>query len=305
MDLPLLNLDADFPSFPSVGFQTEAGTHYLMEPGIALIAKPQVDLEALQLEFLDGFDVNLNFNSYIDDADVLEDGEQLAKVAGQLCYLSFGPKRTYNKDAAGYFQNILESGHGSVLEHPNYSFLIWGISRSLTHEFVRHRVGFAYSQVSQRYVDGTKLRFVMRPEFQTNDVLRNMFFNWIDAASSEYNMRAKLLLEEIETKAEEYRRAGKENPWSKTDLRKLVNQSARACLPNETEAPLIVTGNARSLRHFLNMRGSFHAESEIAKVAVLMASILKAQKVAPLLFPDVEAVERDGRIGLELAFKKP
>src|SRR5687767_15694217 len=62
-----------------------------------------------------------------------------------------------------YLENIKKQGHGSVLEHANYSLLLEGISRSLTHELVRHRAGFAYSQLSQRYVDESEANFVMPP----------------------------------------------------------------------------------------------------------------------------------------------
>ena len=68
--------------------------------------------------------------------------------------MSFGPNRTKNADAQKYIDNILKSGHGSVLEHAQYSFLLYGVGRDFTHELVRHRTGVAFSQVSQRYVDG-------------------------------------------------------------------------------------------------------------------------------------------------------
>ena len=72
------------------------------------------------------------------------DGERLAEFAGRLCYMSqHNPARRETRE---YLENIKKQGHGSVLEHANYSLLIEGVSRSLTHELVRHRAGFAYSQ---------------------------------------------------------------------------------------------------------------------------------------------------------------
>ena len=79
------------------------------------------------------------------------DGERLAEFAGRLCYMS--QKNPANRATRDYLENIKKQGHGSVLEHANYSLLLEGVSRSLTHELVRHRAGFAYSQLSQRYVD--------------------------------------------------------------------------------------------------------------------------------------------------------
>ncbi len=79
------------------------------------------------------------------------DGERLAEFAGRLCYMS--QHNPAKRETREYLENIKKQGHGSVLEHANYSILLEGVSRSLTHELVRHRAGFAYSQLSQRYVD--------------------------------------------------------------------------------------------------------------------------------------------------------
>ena len=88
-------------------------------------------------------------------------GERLAEYAGRLCYMSqHNPaKRTTGE----YLENIKRQGHGSVLEHSVYVLLIEGISRSCSHELVRHRAGFGYSQISQRYVDESHAAFVMPP----------------------------------------------------------------------------------------------------------------------------------------------
>ena len=89
------------------------------------------------------------------------DGERLAEFAGRLCYMS--QKNPASRTTRDYLENIKKQGHGSVLEHANYSLLLEGVSRSLTHELVRHRAGFAYSQLSQRYVDETDANFVIPP----------------------------------------------------------------------------------------------------------------------------------------------
>src|SRR5512144_2260352 len=89
------------------------------------------------------------------------DGERLAEFAGRLCYMS--QKNPAGRSTREYLENIKKQGHGSVLEHATYSLLLEGVSRSLTHDLVRHRVGFAYSQVSSRYVEEEDIRFVMPP----------------------------------------------------------------------------------------------------------------------------------------------
>ena len=93
----------------------------------------------------------------------------LNEVAGRTCYMSFGKGRKSNEE---YLENILSSKHGSVLEHAVWNLLITGVSRALTHELVRHRAGFGYSQLSQRYVDESEARYVVPPLYQENEALR-------------------------------------------------------------------------------------------------------------------------------------
>ncbi len=172
--------------------------------------------------------------------------------------MSFGPKRTFNENAERYFNNLKSSGHGSVLEHANFSLLLYGVSRSLTHELVRHRAGLSFSQLSQRFVSGKMLRFVERPEYQRDEQFHAQFLERIERAAREYAAITSRLLE--------MQRAGVEilSADARTDLRKKVQQTARSVLPNETEAPIVVTANARAWRHVIEMRASAHAETEIA-----------------------------------------
>src|SRR5207253_985742 len=136
-------------------------------------------------------------------------------------------------------------------------FLFYGISRSVTHELVRHRAGFGFSMLSQRYVSGRVLRFVERPEYVNDAELHGLFEKRIDRAAAEYEEMAEALLRRQKEGADilsaEY----------KTDLRKKVQQTARSVLPNETEAPIVVTANARAWRHVIEMRANAHAETEI------------------------------------------
>lgn len=275
---------------------TKKGTAYLKFPGIALIAAPQVNLKSLK-PFLGGFPKDYNFEDYLKDPVDLPPAEKLIKVAGQTCYMSFGPKRTWNKDAQKYFDNIIASGHGSVLEHANFTFLIWGVSRSFTHELVRHRAGCAYSQVSQRYVSGRVLRFVERVEYQKDKKLHRLFEERIDRASREYAEMVDYLSS---------RQAGGEKILfgeAKTDLRKKVQQVARSLLPNETEAPIVVTANVRAWRHMISMRASDHAEVEIRNVFFRIYKLLKA--LAPRLFKDYQVVRLpDGTSCVKTNFPK-
>ena len=183
-----------FPAVHSPVSHTPAGTAYLKAPGVVMLAKPQTNLAGLK-DFLGGLDSSLSFPAYLDDPTELPGSSQLCKTAGQLCYASFGLRRTTNERAAQYFERLTSAGHGSVLEHASFSFLLYGISRSVTHELVRHRVGVGVSQISQRYVSGAVLRFVERPEYQPDTELHGLFEERADRAAAEYETMAGHLLE--------------------------------------------------------------------------------------------------------------
>jgi thymidylate synthase (FAD) len=266
-----------FPAIHAPVSHTEAGTPYLRAPGVVMLARPRTNVAGLA-GFLEGFDPELGFPEYVNDPTPLPDSTQLCKTAGQLCYASFGPRRTKNENAAAYIERLTSAGHGSVLEHASFSFLLYGISRSVTHELVRHRAGAGFSQVSQRYVSGAVLRFVERPEYQGDDALHRLFEERADRAAAEYEKMAERLLEHQEggnaMLSADY----------KTDARKKVQQTARSLLPNETEAPMVFTGNVRALRHILEMRADAHAESEIRNLAVRLFLCLR--EADPILFGD-------------------
>ena len=268
-----------FPAIHSPVFRTGRGTAYLRAPGVVMLAQPRTNVAGLA-GFLEGFDEELGFPAYVDDPTPLPDSSQLCKTAGQLCYASFGPRRTTNEKAAAYFERLTSAGHGSVLEHANFSFLLYGISRSVTHELVRHRAGVGFSQISQRFVSGSVLRFVERPEYQDDEEMHGLFVERADRAAAEYREMADRLLG---------RQEGGDSMLSadyKTDARKKVQQTARSLLPNETEAPMVFTGNVRALRHIVEMRADAHAESEIRNLAVRI--FLCLVRADPILFGDYE-----------------
>lgn len=288
------------PAFVPEVHRTSNGTPYLKEPGVALVAMPRfLPMEATHFvnSFEDTFDAADYENDWFENGDggyrspdpgcqdlKIDDGAALCKFAGQTCYLSFGEKRTRNDSASmeRYFGNILSSGHGSVLEHAYYSMIMWGVDRAFSHELVRHRAGWAYSQLSQRYVDGKTLRFVERPEYQDDAALHISFERWIDDARNEYDTRATMLSRKMAAQLEK---------MPATDRRKAVNQAARNCLPNETETAVVLTGNVRAWRHVLEMRASRHADVPISRVMMRAYEILST--VSPVLFKDYERVRAE------------
>jgi thymidylate synthase (FAD) len=285
-----------FPAIHTPVHHTKAGTPYLKLPGVLMLARPRTNVAGLA-GFLEGFDPDLRFPEYLDDTTRLPDSSQLCKTAGQVCYASFGPRRTTNENAAAYFERLTSAGHGSVLEHANFSFLLYGISRSVTHELVRHRAGVGVSQISQRYVAGSVLRFVERPEYQDDEELHRLFEERADRAAAEYAAMADRLLERQESGhsmlSADY----------KTDARKKVQQTARSLLPNETEAPMVFTGNVRALRHIVEMRADAHAESEIRNLAVRIFLCLVTAD--PILFGDYRIGELpDGTFTVTTEYRK-
>jgi len=201
--------------------------------------------------------------------------EILPEVAGRLCYMSFAKPRPGGNHA--YLDNIKESKHGSVLEHSVWNFIITGVSRSFTHELVRHRAGFAYSQLSQRYVDESVAEYVEPGCIAEDAELHEI---WQAAAAQAQKAYIKLV---------EGLRAKFASVEDKTLRRKMARQAARSVLPNATETKIFVSVNARALRHFIEMRCNEHAEIEIREVA---AQILDSmQKEAPNIFGDYELFE--------------
>jgi thymidylate synthase (FAD) len=83
-----------------------SGVPYLVSPGVVVLARPEVHIAGLA-GFLEGFDASLRFPEYLDDPIKLPDGAQLCKVAGQVCYMSFGRSRTFNEHAERYFNNLV------------------------------------------------------------------------------------------------------------------------------------------------------------------------------------------------------
>jgi len=254
------------------------------EPNVYLVGRPCAVGKNL-LKFLEDEGVAEYF-PHADRAVQDSPAQALCEIAGRLCYMSFRNPRPGGTSA--YFQNIIESGHGSILEHANWNFIITGVSRSFTHELVRHRAGFAYSQLSQRYVDESEANHVVPPAMQDSAACGKGTRAILQAAVRE--ARAKY------TKFVEDHLACIENPTT-ADV-KAARQAARAVLPACIETKIFVTANARALRHFIELRGSRHADREIRKVAFKILEIM--QDEAPALFGDYSIELGDSDQDLEV-----
>jgi thymidylate synthase (FAD) len=258
-----------------------------------IIRQPRVTVIARQ-EFT--VPAHINWRS---DSEVA--GEALAEFAGRLCYLSFGedaglegghktiPGRTTNQ---AYLTNILNTRHGSVLEHAVWSLLLEGVSRSLTHELVRHRAGMGYSQLSQRYVDESQIGFVLPPEIEDGSPEFEEWEKLCAASLASYQQLLAGVTEKV---------AGTEA--AATMRKKRARQAARSVLPNSAETKIVVTGNARALRHFCEMRGGPTADMEIRRLAGAVVRCLHIE--APHIFGDLRLVpSSDGIDTIETDFPK-
>jgi len=239
-------------------------SHYFTEPLLTLVSRP--DFSAPE---------HLPVN-WIGEST---DGERLAEFAGRLCYMS--QHNPAKRETREYLENIKKQGHGSVLEHANYTILLEGVSRSLTHELVRHRAGFAYSQLSQRYVDESVANFVVPPAIIGDERLEATWRRQMEQAQASYVYLVAQLMERYGWIADKVHR------------RKMAREASRAVLQNATETKIVVTGNARAWRTMLELRSSEGAELEIRRCAVAMLKLLHRE--SPAFFSDFEIYQAEDR----------
>jgi thymidylate synthase (FAD) len=202
-----------------------------------------------------------------------EGGQALTEFAGRACYQSWSKPNPKTATNAAYLRHIIDVGHFSVLEHASVSFYITGLSRSCTHELIRHR-HFSYSQLSQRFVPERDSHVVLPPGIEDDPELQQLFFAAADASRDAY----ATLLAKLEAKF-----ADEPNAVLR---RRQARQAARAVLPNATETRIVVSGNYRAWRHFIAMRASEHADVEIRRLAI--ACLRQLADLAPAVFADFE-----------------
>ena len=207
------------------------------------------------------------------------DGERLAEFAGRICYMS--QHNPAQRATAEYLENIKKQGHGSVLEHAVYVLLVEGISRSCSHELVRHRAGFGYSQLSQRYVDESHAAFVVPPAIIGDQTLETEWERQVTEAQAAYVRAVEGLIARYQ--------------WvdDKIHRRKMAREAARSVLPNATETKVVVSGNVRAWRTMLELRCGEGAELEIRRMAVACLRVLQGD--APAFFSDFEIYAADDR----------
>ncbi|OQX54289.1 MAG: hypothetical protein B5M48_01430 [Candidatus Omnitrophica bacterium 4484_213] len=187
--------------------------------------------------------------------------QKTAAIAGKLCYAKSSIKdleKITPQEEERFIEKIIKLGHLSVIEHSSFTFAIEGISRVTSHQLVRHRLA-SFSQQSQRYVKKRDFEYIIPPTIKKKKKLRQIFEKVIKDINNTY---AELLDNGIPV------------------------EDARFLLPNACETKIIVTMNARELRHFFKLRCAKNSQWEIREMANLM--LKEVRKVAPVIFKNVE-----------------
>ncbi|HDH63342.1 MAG TPA: FAD-dependent thymidylate synthase, partial [Firmicutes bacterium] len=185
---------------------------------------------------------------------ITPNAEKVIEKAGRTSYQSFN--RIGEGSEKKFIRMIINLGHLSVIEHAVASFRISDVSRSLTHQLVRHRLA-SFTQKSQRYVDERNFTFVEPPKVEENPEAHEIYVNFMKTVRETYK------------KLREF---------------KIPKEDARFVLPNATTTEIVITANLREWRHIVELRGSEHAQWEIRRMTIEILKILKRE--APTVFED-------------------
>ncbi|MEA4847656.1 MAG: FAD-dependent thymidylate synthase [Clostridiaceae bacterium] len=209
--------------------------------------------------------------------------EKLVASAAKLCYSPVGIENIMGGlDEAKvdkFLKMLMDLGHESPVEHVSFTFGVEGISRVLTHQLVRHRIGCSYSQQSQRYVCLTQFEYIIPPEIEKIPAAKERFIKAMEEDQRIYNELAELLKEGHMKK---YLSEGKTEKQARAMAEKTAIEDARYVFPNACETKIVFTMSARALMNFFKQRCCNRAQWEIREMAEEMLRQVKG--VAPILF---------------------
>ncbi|KEI05051.1 FAD-dependent thymidylate synthase [Clostridium botulinum] len=200
--------------------------------------------------------------------------EKVIASAAKLCYSAVGVDDILEgldeENVQGFLNKLMSYGHMSPIEHVSFTFAVEGVSRSLTHQLVRHRIA-SYSQQSQRYVKLNQFNYIVPPEIEKNDKAREIFIEAMEKSQKAYDEIVDILKEKYI-----------DNGMKKLAAEKKAIEDARYVFPNACETKVVITMNARSLMNFFEHRCCNRAQWEIHALADEM--LKQVRKVAPILF---------------------
>lgn len=208
--------------------------------------------------------------------------EKLTELSARRCYKSYksggensNPNITQiRKDSDKYFENILSSGHGSVMEHGVSTWAFENVSRVFCHEVVRHRAGTAISQESLRFCRINDIHYWLPPEIESNPEATNIFEETIQFLEDKQNQLAKLFdIDNCKNFAE----------------KKKLTSAFRRIAPEGIATGIVISFNMRALRWVIENRTTEHAETEIRLVFNMVAEIAKERW--PMIFQDFSKID--------------
>lgn len=257
-------------------------------PKVYLLGATQIDLEVIK-DYLRDTDQE-EFLTEIEEAQNqgLNSGEILCSFYAKACYASLTTRKNKNisrtRDIKSNIMGILNSGHGSVIEHCYLNFMVTNCSRVFTHELIRHRVGTSFSQTSGRYVRSDNL---------------NIVWDVVLGPIKEHCEKARKFLEEWYREAQDLLNMDEIKDF---DTKKKLTSALRRFMPNGQANEIGFGVNLRSLRHTIEMRTSAHAEWEIRFVFNQIYNLVKNKY--PAMFFDVKEEKKDGLLEITFANKK-
>lgn len=293
-----------------------------VEPRVYLIGRTETNDEEMS-KWLDSIGVDLAFvlpQAFVDEPSAL------VAMAAKRCYMSFQPGLNRNvtkirEDYGEYLENILKSGHGSVLEHATFNLAIEGVSRVFTAEMNRHRAGWAISEGSMRYIRFDEIPYWVPTSWKGPDVVNSVLVELFNDASyddieavmsdqlttdgastlpptlntlDERKHASRLIMRRVFEDAE---RAYSvlEKIWDMDagdkdfSYKKLITSAMRRVIPMGVATGGVWTGNVRALRHVFTMRCSPVAEEEI--LLVFSSVVERLSREYPNVFGDFERDE--------------
>jgi len=210
------------------------------------------------------------------------DGEKLVASAAKLCYSPVGIDQIEEdqdeKKVNSFLDLLMDLGHESPIEHVTFTFGIEGVSRTLTHQLVRHRIA-SYSQQSQRYVRLSQFEYIIPPHIENNLKAKEIFVKAMEEDQEAYDKISSILFNDHYNR---YIGEGDSEKKAKQKAEKEAIEDARYVFPNACETKIVVTMNARSLMNFFALRTCNRAQWEIRKLGIEMLKEVK--KVYPILF---------------------
>ena len=264
-------------------------------PKLLLIGESAVNRDGMTalLEHVGAYDFS---------TDAASGGEEIAEVAGRMCYLSFAPGINPNvtrvrEGNQAYIGNILKSGHGSVLEHATVNFAILDVTPVLTHELVRHSVGTAISQTSGRFCRIEKLGFYWPKGFEMARGAGELDDDQIAKIEAE----GVDLLNRIELFQRRLGEITGIDRIASFAIKKILTSAFRRFAPYGLKTSLIFSANHRAIRHIIASRTDIHAEEEIRAFTIDLGHLMKER--FPAIYQDMALTKIDAPWGCDWVWK--